>query len=294
MDPWIPITIFAAFCQNLRSALQRRLAEALSPEAASYVRFCFALPFVAFGVLALAWPGASALPSANAGFLAFVAIASLAQALATVALIRSFGLRNFAVGTAYSKTETVQTAAFGFVIAGEGVSALAAAGIAVSLGGVLLLSVRNRLRDVLAPGRGAWLGIAAGGGFGIAAVCYREAALALPSGEFFVRAAVTLLAATLMQTTGMGAWLAVRQPGALMQAARAWRTAIWVGLTGAAASAAWFSAMALERAAYVRALGQIELLFAFAAAAFFLRERVRKREALGAALVAAGLILIVL
>ena len=294
MDLWIPITVFAAFCQNLRSALQRRLADAISAEAASYARFCFALPFVALGVLALAWPGGYALPPANASFLAFAAVASLFQAVATVALIRSFEARNFAVGTAYSKTETAQTAAFGFVIAGEGVGALAAAGIAISLGGVLLLSVRNRLWDVLAPGRGAWLGIAAGGGFGIAAVCYREAALALSSGEFFVRAAVTLLAATLMQTAGMGAWLALRQPGALTQAAQAWRTAIWVGLAGAAASAAWFSAMTLERAAYVRALGQIELLFAFAAGAFFLREKVRKREALGAALVAAGLVLIVL
>lgn len=294
MELWIPLTVLAAFCQNLRSALQRRLAGAIAPEAASYVRFCFALPFVALGALALAWPGGYALPPANASFLAFAAVASLFQAVATVALIRSFEFRNFAAGTAYSKTETAQTAAFGFIIAGEGVGALAAAGIVVSLGGVLLLSVRNRLRDVLAPGPGAWLGIAAGGGFGIAAVCYREAALSLPSGEFFVRAAVTLLAATLMQTAGMGAWLALRQPGALMQAARAWRTAIWIGIAGAAASAAWFSAMTLERAAYVRALGQIELLFAFAAAAFFLREEVRKREALGAALVAAGLVLIVL
>ena len=291
MELWIPITIFAAFCQNLRSALQRRLADTLSPEAASYVRFCFALPFVALGAVALAGWGGGALPLANRACLAFAAVASLFQVLATVALIHSFRLRNFAVGTAYSKTETVQTAAFGFVVAGEGISALAGAGIAASLAGVLLLSAPGRLREMLGPG--AWFGIAAGAGFAISAVCFREASLALPSGGFLARATVTLLVAACMQTAGMGVWLALRQPSALKQVVCAWRTAIWVGLAGAAASAAWFSAMTLERAAYVRALGQIELLFAFAAAAFFLRERVRRREVVGAALVALGLILLV-
>ena len=47
--------------------------------------------------------------------------------------------------------------------------------------------------------------------------------------------------------------------------------------------------MTLQNAAYVRALGQVELLFAFAAGALVLRERTRPREVAGAALVVAGL-----
>ena len=73
-----------------------------------------------------------------------------------------------------------------------------------------------------------------------------------------------------------------------------WRRSIWVGLAGMVASAGWFTAMTLERAAYVRALGQVELLFAFAFSVFVFRERVRPMELLGAALVVAGLILLVL
>ena len=127
----------------------------------------------------------------------------------------------------------------------------------------------------------------------MSAVCYRGASLALPEGEFFVRAAVTLLGATAMQTVGMGAYLSWREPGSLGRVAGAWRAAAWVGLAGMLASAGWFSAMTLMAAAYVRALGQIELLFAFAAGVVLFRERVRMREVGGALLMVVGLVLLV-
>ena len=42
---WIPVTIAAAFFQNLRSSLQRHLKGKLSDMGATYVRFAFAWPF---------------------------------------------------------------------------------------------------------------------------------------------------------------------------------------------------------------------------------------------------------
>ena len=348
MDLWIPITVLSAFCQNLRSALQKRLTERLSAEAAAYVRFCYALPFAASFVLLLAFPGGQDIPAPNALWFGNVLAGGFFQALGTVALIRSFGHRNFAASTAYSKTETVQTAAFGFVFLGDAVSPLALGGILVSLAGVMLLSLgtaagpRALVEAGLARGargagpsheraargagpsharalsrgargagpsharalsrgargagpsqeRGAWLGIAAGAGFAVSAVCYRAASLALPEGAFFVRAAVTLLGATALQTVGMGAYLLWREPGSLGRVARSWRAAVWVGLAGMLASAGWFSAMTLMAAAYVRALGQIELLFAFAAGVVLFRERVRIREVGGALLMVVGLVLL--
>ena len=351
MDLWIPITVLSAFCQNLRSALQKRLTERLSAEAAAYVRFCYALPFAALFVVLLAFPGGQHLPAPNAAWFANVLAGGFFQALGTVALIRSFGHRNFAASTAYSKTETVQTAAFGFVFLGDAVSPLALGGILVSLAGVMLLSLGGAAgpRALLEAGpaggargacpshgeaargacpshgeaargacpsqergargagpsqergargagpsqeRGAWLGIAAGAGFPVSAVCYRGASLALPEGEFFARAAVTLVGATAMQTVGMGAYLSWREPGSLGRVAGAWRAAAWVGLAGMLASAGWFSAMTLMAAAYVRALGQIELLFAFAAGVVLFRERVRMREVGGALLMVVGLVLL--
>ena len=46
VDLWIPITIGAAFLQNVRSMLQKSLTGRLSPGGATYSRFCYGLPFV--------------------------------------------------------------------------------------------------------------------------------------------------------------------------------------------------------------------------------------------------------
>ena len=43
---WIPITIFAAFSQNLRSIYQKKLQKNISNISSTYTRFLFGLPFV--------------------------------------------------------------------------------------------------------------------------------------------------------------------------------------------------------------------------------------------------------
>ena len=44
MELWIPLTIAAAFFQNIRSAMQKHLKGKLSTLGASYVRFVYAWP----------------------------------------------------------------------------------------------------------------------------------------------------------------------------------------------------------------------------------------------------------
>ena len=66
------------------------------------------------------------------------------------------------------------------------------------------------------------------------------------------------------------------------------------GVTGALASMAWFTAFTLQNAAYVRALGQIELVFTFIASVFFFRERTSRIEVAGIVLVIAGIVTIIL
>ena len=52
------------------------------------------------------------------------------------------------------------------------------------------------------------------------------------------------------------------------------------------------TAAAPERVAYVRALGQIELVFTFLSAVLWFRERVRPNEAVGIALLVVGILLL--
>ena len=109
LELWVPITIAAALLQNLRTALQQQLTSVLDATEASYVRFCYAVPFAWMYLAVLIWLGFRP-PELSWDFAGHVLIGAVCQILGTVALIRSFQTRNFAVGTAYSKTETVQAA----------------------------------------------------------------------------------------------------------------------------------------------------------------------------------------
>ena len=70
------------------------------------------------------------------------------------------------------------------------------------------------------------------------------------------------------------------------------RTAVWMGITGMAGSLCWFTAFTLQKAAYVRALGQSELVFTFIATYLFFREKVSLIEVFGVALVTAGIVVL--
>ncbi len=295
IEIWIPITLAAAFLQNVRSALQKHLTGSLSTSGATFVRFSYGFPLAILYVTGLAVLGGLPVPRPNPAFLGYAAMGGLAQILATALLLRLFAFRNFAVGTTYSKTETVQTALFGLIILGESLSAGAAMGILISLVGVMAISVAKTATS----GRGllssmvsgpALIGIASGGFFGIAAVSYRAASLSLGGNGFLMQAAFTLAVVTVMQTLAMAAYMRLREPGVITQTLRRWRTAAWVGASGVAASACWFTAMTIQNAAYVRALGQVELVFTFFVSAVYFRERATRLEIAGILLTVAGIL----
>jgi drug/metabolite transporter (DMT)-like permease len=303
IELWIPVTIAAAFFQNLRSALQKYLQGRLTTTGATFVRFGYGFPVALAYVGALHLGAGYDLPQPSSIFFVYAAIGGVAQILATACLLATFTDRNFAVGTAYSKTETAQTALFGIVLLGDRLTAGAAAGIAVSLVGVVALSLAkskvavSRLGAVLV-GPTARLGLGSGALFGISAVSYRAASLSLadPAGGpgFLIQAAYTLAWVTFLQTALMLAYLRLREPGSLIEIVQAWRPAIWVGLSGVAGSIGWFTALTIESAAYVRALGQIEIVFTFIVSVMIFRERTRRVEVAGVLLIIGGILILLL
>jgi drug/metabolite transporter (DMT)-like permease len=60
------------------------------------------------------------------------------------------------------------------------------------------------------------------------------------------------------------------------------------------ASAAWFTAFTIQNAAYVRALGQIELVFTFIVSVFFLKEKSNRMEVFGICAIIAGILILLL
>ena len=286
METWLAVTLVAAFLQNARSLLQKRLTGALSVNGAAYVRFSYALPFAWLYAMWL-WRGAP--EGFNAEFFAYVVTGAVAQIVATACLLASFTTGTFAVGTAFSKTEAAQAAVVGLILLGDALNVWVLSGIAVSLIGVVLLSGQVGLRELLRPQRAMWLGLAAGGGFALSAVGFRGASLALDGGNYLERAGLTVAIAVSIQTVLMGSYLLVREPGELRRVVANWRVAVWVGAIGMVASAGWFTAMTLKSAAVVRAVGQIELLFTVASSMWLLKEPLSRREIFGMALVVAGI-----
>lgn len=298
---WIPITILAALIQSGRYALQKILSDDLGTNAVTLTRFAFGLPFsTIYLIFVLNFLGTE-LPFLNTRFLAIAAIGGIAQIFGTAALIYTFRLRNFAVGVTYSKTEALQTAVFGIFLFGAAVSTGSFIAIVICVVGVVVMSTPKGLSGDEAAasfwarwtGPAVWSGLLSGAGFAIAALSFREASLSLQMPGFIEPAAVTLVYVNVIQTVLLGGYMLFFERDQLFAIGGHLRRSTWIGLTGVAGSAAWFTAMTLQNAAYVRTLGQIELLFSLAISYFLFRERLSRHEIAGMALVIAGIALLV-
>lgn len=299
MEAWIAITVFAAFCQNVRTALQKALKGRLSTGGATYVRFLYGAPFALLYLALILQFTDLELPRPNGEFALYAVAGGLAQIAATGLLVSLFSLRNFAVGTTYAKTETVQAALFGIVLLGEHVGLGALLAIAISFVGILLISMSSNafsFRDFLSGwlSRAAGIGLLSGAMFGISAVCYRGAALSLGGEGVMMQAAYTLAVVIVFQTAVMSLYLMFRETGQIRRALASWKISGLVGLTSMLGSAGWFTAMTLQNAALVKAVGQVELVFSFVASYFFFRERTSRIELCGILLVVCGILLLLL
>jgi drug/metabolite transporter (DMT)-like permease len=200
---------------------------------------------------------------------------------------------------AYSKTEIIQVAVFGLAFLGDPITTFAAIAIVLGTLGVLLLSPADKERPWRAllagwTSRTALIGLGSGAAFALSAVGYRGAALALDGAPFLVAAAFTLLVAQSIQTVLLGSWLLARDPAVIGRVFGAWRPSLFAGFMGAAASAGWFTAMAIEPIAHVRTLGLIELFFSYAVSRRVFRERLTRLERAGMAFIALGVAVITL
>ncbi|MCY3995272.1 MAG: EamA family transporter, partial [Rhodobacter sp.] len=273
MEPWVFITVAAALAQTFRFMLQKWLTLAgLSAGGATFARFLFSAPLAILVVCLYSEGSDQGIPSMPERFWKFAIAGGVAQILATMCVVSIFSHRNFAVGITFKKTEVVMTAIAGFLILGEGVGVVGGIAIGLGLLGVLLISdppagTGPPIRRIV--NRATGLGLASGMFFAVSAVGYRGASLALESGDTALRAGTTLAVVTTFQTIALAIWLMWRERGQITRVLRAWRVTGMVGLASMIGSFCWFSAFTLQNAAYVSALGQIELIFSIAASTLF-------------------------
>jgi drug/metabolite transporter (DMT)-like permease len=298
MPLWIPVTLAAASFQTVRFMLQKVLSSVtLSAAGATFSRFVYSAPLILLLLWAYVAATGAELPALSARFWGFAAIGGLSQILATVCVVALFKERNFAVGITFKKTEVIQTAIVGLVVLGDEVSPLGWLAILIGLAAVLVLSkTKDGPKGIWRQltGRAPLLGLGSGVLFAFSAVSYRGASLQLLEPDAVLRAAVTLGVVVCLQTAMMLVWLVLRDPGQIARVWAARRVAVWVGLTSMGGSFCWFLAFTLQNAAYVKALGQVELLLSLLASLVFFKEEVTRREIIGMALLVLSILALIL
>jgi drug/metabolite transporter (DMT)-like permease len=288
---WIVFTVAAAFFQTLRNAMQRELTTTLGTVGATHVRFLFGFPFALLSLIGvMLWTGVP-LPRPALSFWPWVIDGAGAQIAATATMLMAMGERSFVVTIAYIKTEPLQVAIFGLIFLGDAVTWPLMSAILIAMAGVIIMSVKPG--GMVGGIRPTAIGLFSGGLFALSAIGYRGAILDLHMQNFVMAATFTLVVGLVMQAVTLSAYLLIRQPSAMVAIMKSWKPSLFAGLMGALASQFWFLAFAIATAAAVRTLALIEVLFAQLVARYMFGQRTNMREAIGMALVVAGVLLLI-
>ena len=289
---WIAASLSAGLFQAARTAIQHRLRDQLSVNAAGLVRYLYGFPVACLLLAAYVLSQGEVPTHFVSSFLPFAAAAGIAQLLGTLLLIMAFGFRNYVVGTAYAKTEAVQGAVLAFLLLGEVLSPLTITGIAVGVVGVVLVSLgegRLSWRDVTQPA--ALCGLGAGFLFVLTSIFVKQATREVGTSDPVLAALVTLVAVLAIQLLVQGAYVVAREREQLRSVFSSWRVSGQVGLLAALGSACWFTGFATAPVALVRAVGQVEVIFTLGFSRYYLHEKMTQREGLGLMLVGLGVVL---
>ena len=293
IETWVLWTLLAVSMQSVRTAGQKHLANDMSPLAATLVRYLFGLPFAVI-YLAILWADhetASLSPTIN--FYLPAIIAGVLQIVATIFMIRLFMLRNFAVGSTYVRSEILLTSIIGAVFFADAVSLLGWVAISISFLGLVLVSIGKTGKPSSLWNRSAVYGVGAGLAFSLTSLLIRKASLSLDTDPMFA-AALTLTYMVAIQLLITLVWVCFHNRRELLVIMNKWRLSLFVGFTSVVGSAGWFTAFTLERAAYVKTLGQLEFLTTLLISILFFKETPNRIEFAGMAILVIGVLALLL
>lgn len=298
MEPWIGLTLLGVLIQSGRTALQKTLVGRLSVGGATYARFLYGAPLAWLMVAGVIAATDQTLPRPGPMFFAYITVGGLAQILGNATFIHLIRASNFTVISTYAKTETVLSALLSFILLGDVLSIVGFAGVVVTFAGMVVLAAGGNATPRALLGsfasKAMLYGMGVGAFYAVGSTAYRGAILTLETGDRMLASIFTLACVSLIQAISMGAWLGLNQPAVLRETLRGWRVAMWIGVTGAGASAAWYMAFSQQVTAYVLALGQVELVITFLVSHYLFKERTTRGELAGIAVTLTGILLVVL
>lgn len=298
MELWIPITLLAAVAQTTRTAIQRYMKGPLGDYGASAIRFIYAVPFAWIWLLVVFGLSNESFPSLGWKFVIWGTLGGIAQILFTVFLVHLFSYKNFLVGIAFSKTEVLLAAIIEAIFFSAAIGVQFGFAILLGIIAVLLLSLRRNVLSWKEMGLSlrsvsTLVGLVSAVALAMSVISFRTAINSLPDTGFLLRASVTAAIVIIGQAVGMILYLFKFRRNELTAALTLWKPGIAAGLFGAIATACWFAAFALQRAAPVRAVGQAELLFALVFTVLVFHQKLTRIELIGVFLLFSSILLVI-
>ena len=294
---WVIFTVLAAFFQNLRTSLQKKLNKNLSLVASAYVRFAFALPFafIIFFINFRSLDIVQIILDQN-NFIYYTFLGAIFQVIFTLLLLYLFKFSNFVVGTSLSKTEVIQIAIFEYIILKDKLNLFGIIGIIVATIGVIVITIKDVklfFRNFFS--KVTLIGLTTGLILGLSVVYFRAAALSLENfSSNFDKAITTLFFGLFIQTAVVTTYLLIFEKSEFKKFYQNKVEICLTGLAGFLATLSWFFAFTLIQASFVRAVGQIEILFSYMSSKYLFKEKITFIEIMGIIIFISGATLLLI
>lgn len=299
---WIALALLAGLLQVARNAASRALGRDVPHLLNTWARFTFNLPFT--GVLLLVVTGTHGWPILSPTFWAWTAACAFCQSAANLCLVAAFAAIPFARAVVLHKTEVALAPFVGVLLFAELPTLCGWLGVLLCALGTMALNVAGRpearWRDLWRFDRGSLCALGSAVGVVFASFFLKRGCAvfeqdnpALPD-RTFLAAVHALVHAAWLQSVVLTflLWRWRRADFALVRPH--WRGMLRLGLAAAVCSLCWFQAYALALVAYVKALGQIEIVAAALWSRWVIGERGLRAQLPAIALVVLGILVVLL
>ncbi|MBU2979559.1 DMT family transporter [Alteromonas sp. C1M14] len=279
---WAFFTLLAVVFQTFRNAFQSQLSHSVSTSGVTLSRFLFAPPIALLYLLILYYFKPVSVPHFTLKYGLMAVAAAMLQIAATSLMVILFKQKNFAIGAGLAKSEALAAGIFGTLLFGSVLTPMGWVGIVIGTFAVFVLSGFRRGGEVSLST--VFIGLACGTCFAFASLLIRELSHLLPLPSYH-SAAWTLLWILCIQTFFLCSYIALRRPQTMKQLGNHRKFTLVTSFASCVGSICWFTAMTLNDVAYVKTLGQVEVLLTMFISVFWLKKRVAKHEVVGLMLI---------
>ncbi|MDO4222933.1 MAG: DMT family transporter [Acinetobacter sp.] len=288
---WVLFTLLAASMQAARNAFQKQLSQTVPVLGVTLARFLYAVPLAICYLLShYIFQEQFALPQWNGAFFAYVVGASIAQILATALMVQLFRLKNYAIGVGLAKSEAILTAILGVSFFGTQLGVLGWLGVLI--GGIAIFMMTGGIRLKALSWQTLGIGLGSGLSFALTSLWVREASLQLDL-PALTSAAWVIFSVISCEAVMLVCYLAWREPETLRKLMQQQKLLLATSVFSFVGSLGWFSAMSLQHVAFVKTVGQIEVLFTLLISLLIFKERLKSSDIWGLFLIVIAAILVV-